>query len=77
VLITGSRTWTDLPTIRRALREVWGDGTAVLVSGACPHGADCLAEQVWRQWGGHVKRAPRGLGQVRAIGRVSDATPRW
>jgi hypothetical protein len=56
VLITGSRTWTDLPTIRGALREVWGDGTAVLVSGACPHGADCLAEQVWRQWGGHVQR---------------------
>lgn len=58
VLITGSRTWTDLPTIRRALREVWGDGTAVLLSGACPNGADALAEQVWRQWGGHVQRHP-------------------
>jgi hypothetical protein len=58
VLITGSRTWTDLLTIRGALREVWGDGTTVLVSGACPRGADCLAEQVWRQWGGHVQRHP-------------------
>jgi hypothetical protein len=58
VLITESRTWKDLPTIRGALREVWGDGTAVLVSGACPHGADSLAEHVWRQWGGHVQRHP-------------------
>jgi hypothetical protein len=45
VLITGSRTWADLPTIRGALREVWGDGTAVLVSGACPNGADALAQR--------------------------------
>ncbi len=31
VLVTGSRTWTDATTIRQALAEVWGDGTAVLV----------------------------------------------
>jgi hypothetical protein len=70
VLITGSRAWTDLLTIRGALREVWGDGTAVLVSGACPQGADCLAEQVWRQWGGHVQRHLADWVTVRAIGRV-------
>jgi hypothetical protein len=58
VLITGSRTWTDTLTIRYALGEVWGDGTAVLISGACPTGADSLAEQIWRQWGGHVQRHP-------------------
>jgi hypothetical protein len=69
VLITGSRTWTDLLTIRRALREVWGDGTAVLVSGACPNGTDALAEQVWRQWGGHVERHPADWPQYgRAAG---------
>ena len=58
VLVTGSRTWTDALAIRVALRGVWGDGTAVLVSGACPSGADRLAELVWRQWGGHVEQHP-------------------
>jgi hypothetical protein len=58
VLVTGSRTWTDTTTIRSALAQVWGDGTAVLVSGACPTGADHLAEQCWTHWGGHVERHP-------------------
>jgi len=58
VLVTGSRTWTDTGTIRDALASVWGDGAAVLVSGACPRGADQIAEQLWTRWGGHVERHP-------------------
>src|SRR5437763_8078674 len=58
VLVTGSRTWTDTATIRAALGTVWGDGTAVLVSGACPRGADRIAEQIWTGWGGRVERHP-------------------
>jgi hypothetical protein len=58
VLVTGSRTWTDTAAIRDALAQVWGDGTAVLVSGACPTGADHLAEQCWTRWGGQVERHP-------------------
>jgi hypothetical protein len=58
VLVTGSRTWADTAAIRDALAAVWGDGTAVLVSGACPTGADQLAEQCWTRWGGRVERHP-------------------
>ena len=58
VLATGSRSWTDTGAIRDALAAVWGDGDAVLVTGACPRGADRLAEQCWTRWGGRVERHP-------------------
>jgi len=78
VLVTGSRTWTDTGTIRDALASVWGDGAAVLVSGACPRGADRLAEQLWTRWGGRVERHPadwdrhgRGAGYRRNTAMVA------
>jgi hypothetical protein len=60
ILITGSRTWTDRDTIWRVL----GDTVApiditretVLVSGACPRGADALAEDWARRYGLTVER---------------------
>ena len=57
ILITGSRTWLHRPTIRAALAQVWHPST-VLVSGACPRGADMLCEACWSHWGGHVERHP-------------------
>lgn len=57
VLITGSRTWTDTTVIRTALAKVWHPD-AVLVTGACPSGADYLTEQCWTHWGGRVERHP-------------------
>ena len=57
VLVTGSRTWTDTSVIRDALAAVWHPDT-VLVTGACPRGADLLAEQCWTRWGGPVQRWP-------------------
>jgi hypothetical protein len=56
-LVTGSRTWTDTAVIRAALAGVWTSG-AVLVSGACPTGADALCEACWTAWGGQVERHP-------------------
>jgi hypothetical protein len=58
VLVTGSRTWTDRAAIRDGLAAVWGAGDRVLVTGACPTGADALAEACWRAWGGQVETHP-------------------
>ena len=62
VLVTGSRTWDDRRAIRDALRDVWVQhgrpADAVLVSGACPSGADRIAESVWAANGLAVERHP-------------------
>lgn len=57
VLITGSQLWTDTTVIRDALAEVWHPNT-ILMSGACPRGADRLCEACWTHWGGRVDRYP-------------------
>lgn len=53
LLITGSRDWTDEGRINDALlmtvfcyREAFGDQKITLVSGACPNGADAIAEKI-------------------------------
>jgi len=57
VLITGSQLWTDTRIIRDARAEVWHPDT-ILMSGACPRGADKLCEDCWEHWGGTVQRFP-------------------
>ena len=57
ILVTGSRTWDDAGVIAGALAGYYREG-AVLVSGACPHGADALAEEYWGLLGGKVERHP-------------------
>ncbi|MDI5965773.1 SLOG family protein [Streptantibioticus silvisoli] len=45
--MTGSRSWADMPTVREALRQVRlevAGGPIVVVHGACPRGADALAD---------------------------------
>lgn len=47
VLITGSRNYTDVLKIRKILNEHFKNaGKFILISGACPTGADYIAE-VW------------------------------
>lgn len=59
ILVTGSRTWDNTDIISAALLRAWYDAgspeDAVLVSGACPTGADAIAE---RFWGLTVERHP-------------------
>lgn len=45
VLVTGSRTWADVDSLRHQLTRAWltVDRPFVVVNGACPDGADYLA----------------------------------
>lgn len=76
LMVTGSRDWDSQAAVTdaiSALFDEWLDGPVpvtipVLISGACPTGADQLAEQVWSQprfpihrmpadWDAHGRRA--------------------
>jgi hypothetical protein len=62
LLITGSRDWRDVAAIENALAAAWREwdcpGDAVLVHGACPTGADRIADRLWRVRGFRVDRWP-------------------
>lgn len=66
VILTGSRTWDDAATIRLALEAVAAGAIeanvpmVTIVHGACPNGADELADQ-WVRWyrGGTLAVAER------------------
>ena len=81
VLVTGSRTWHNDQTVRAALAEVKDvdkPGTPItLVSGACPTGADVLAEGWARRFGWTVEQHPadwkqhgRAAGPLRNVEMV-------
>jgi hypothetical protein len=50
--------WTNATTIRQALAEVWGDGTAVLVIGASPGASITSRGAPVGAVGAQVKRHP-------------------
>lgn len=62
LLITGSRTWVDRKAVKDALKAWWEttgrNPDAVLVSGACPNGADRICEEIWERNGLTVERHP-------------------
>ncbi len=64
ILITGSRTWTDRSLIRDVLKDAHrqaqkeGHGEIILVSGACPKGADRMCEEIWEANGLLVEKHP-------------------
>lgn len=61
ILVTGSRDWKDKETIERAFLDAWLDNerpNLTLVSGACPTGADRMAEEVFAVQGFPVERHP-------------------
>lgn len=62
ILVTGSRTWTDEDTVRGAFAQVvsiHGPENVTIVHGACPRGADALADEIATGWTGlTVERHP-------------------
>jgi hypothetical protein len=73
VLVTGSRNWTDEEAIADALAGHWHDGNALLVTGACPCGADEIAERIWRSCGGQIERHPADWTTGRDAGMRRNA----
>jgi hypothetical protein len=61
-LVTGSRTWSDRQAILNALREHASQPGLVVVHGACPKGADALADELAREYGVQVERHPADWG---------------
>lgn len=61
ILITGSRDWDDEQLIEDAL-EFWSElatgQQTTLISGACPTGADAIAEKLAERWGWTIERHP-------------------
>lgn len=57
VLVTGSRDWPDPYEIFNALLQ-YAVPETVLVSGACPTGADAIAECIWLAFGNDLERHP-------------------
>lgn len=75
ILITASRTWSDLHVIRDALAFVWHP-QVILVSGNA-RGGDRLCEACWEAWGGTVERHPADWSQGRGAGYARNARMVW
>ena len=56
VLVCGSRTWTDRARIRAELETLPRD--AIIIHGACPSGADAIANEEAEALGMRVERYP-------------------
>jgi hypothetical protein len=80
ILITGSRTWTDVDAVRAAMmfaQEVHGPG-ATIVHGACPLGADRQADEIATTEGWPIERHPadwerhgRSAGRIRNVEMIA------
>lgn len=59
ILVTGSRDWDLGDVIADVLWGLAGwEGTHTIVSGACPTGADRIAEELAEGWGWTIERHP-------------------
>lgn len=77
ILITGSRAWTDVQTIIKAITEVVREHQAlqddtIIVHGACPRGADAIAGALARLWSVQEEQHPADWSLGRAAGFIRN-----
>jgi hypothetical protein len=73
ILVTVSRTWSDISTMREVLTQVYErHPTAVLVHGDCPKG-DRLAASIWKSLGGTEEKWPADWSRGRGAGFQRNA----
>ena len=61
ILVTGSRNWTDWNAIATAIGRAstgWSPSSVTVVHGACPTGADAIADELADRFGFTVERHP-------------------
>lgn len=78
ILVTGSRNYAYPYTLRGVLREAWTQAgrpaRVVLVHGACPTGADALADVYARSMGWTVEPHPAAWNELgRAAGPIRNS----
>jgi hypothetical protein len=66
LLITGSRTWVDIDSIREQFKLVYAKygKNVTIVSGGCKNGADFLCEQLAKQAGWVVETHPANWNEL-------------
>jgi hypothetical protein len=58
ILVTGSRNWRVREAVSKALTIYSTGRDTMLVHGACPTGADKLADEIASEWGWPIERHP-------------------
>ena len=75
ILVTGSREWADEKAIEREFRKL-PQGTTI-VHGACPTGADSIADKLAMKFGFQIRRYPADWdGEREATGSPKAAGPK-
>lgn len=78
ILVTGSRDWTDQHAVWAALadaaRPVAPEQKLVIVHGACPTGADAMADEWARSYGAAIEAHPANWAKYgRRAGPIRNA----
>jgi len=71
VLVTGSRFWSNAAVIERELAKL-PQGT-IIVHGACPNGADMLADKAAMKLGLKIRRYPADWSEGKKAGPLRNA----